>query len=140
MSFDYAATEQLLIDRLAPLAASAGVPLYLDDEVVDLTDGAVMPVGLQLVFLDIYPDDQVGSTSKHYALFAVDLYLDPTRANATQKAAASAVFSAAMVAVLGWEFAPGRRVRAEKVQRSGTDGRQRRRSFGFTLPAYIAGS
>lgn len=140
MSFDYTATEQLLIDRLAPLAASAGVPFYRDEEVVDLTDSAVVPVGVQVVFLDLYPDDQVGSVSKHLALFAVDLYLDSSRANAAQKAAASSVFSAAMAALIGWEFAPGRRIRAEKVQRSGADGRQRRRSFGFTLPAYIAGS
>lgn len=140
MSFDFAALEQQIIDRLTAAAASAGVPLYRDEDLVDLTDGNESPVGAQVAFIDFYPDDQVGGTSKHHALFAFDLYLDPGRATPTQKTAASTLFSDALAAVIGWEIAPGRRVRAEKVQRSGSDGRIRRRSFGFTIPAYIAGS
>jgi len=140
MSFDYAATEQQLLARLAPLVAAAGIPLYGDDSTVDLTDSASVPLGAQLVFLDFYPDDQVGGASKHFALFAFDLYLDPPRLASAQSAAASALFASALSALIGWEFAPGRRVRAEKVQRCGVDGRIRRRSFGFTIPAYVAGS
>jgi hypothetical protein len=140
MSFDFAATEHQLLERLAPLATAAGIPLYGDDSTVDLTDSASVPVGAQLVFLDFYPDDQVGGASKHFALFAFDLYVDPPRLSSAQSAAASALFASALSALIGWEFAPGRRVRAEKVQRCGVDGRIRRRSFGFTIPAYVAGS
>lgn len=140
MTFDYAATEQQLLARLAPLATAAGIPFYGDDSTVDLTDAASVPVGAQLVFLDFFPDDQVGNTSKHFALFAFELYLDPPRATSAQLVAASSLFSSALASLIGWEFAPGRVVRAEKVQRSGADGRIRRRSFGFTLPAYVAGS
>lgn len=140
MSFDYTATEQQILDRLAAAAASAGVPLYRDEDVVDLTDENEIPVGAQVVFLDIYPDDQVGGSSMHDALFAFDLYIDPRRATTAQKTAASTLFSAAMGAIVGWQMRPSRLVLAAKVQRSGNDGRIRRRSFGFTIPVYLTGS
>ena len=139
MSFDYATTEQQILDRLTAAAASAGIPLYRDEDTVDLTDNAVVPVGAQVVFLDIYPVDQAGPFSMHNVLFAFDLYLDSGRVSAAQKSAAATLFGAAMNALVGWNISPGRSVLAEKVQRSSGEGRIRRRSFGFTIPVFTTG-
>jgi len=139
MTFDYTATEQQILDRLTPAAASAGVPLYRDEDVVDLTDSNEIPIGAQVVFLDLVPAEQIGRSARYLALWAFDLYLDPKRATPAQKSAASALFSNAITQLIGQDITPGREIRAAKVDRSGNDGRIRRRSFGFTTPVHLAG-
>lgn len=139
MSFDFSAQEQQILARVAPAATAAGIPVQPDADVIDLTDSAALPVGAQIVFLDFFPDDQVGGTSRHYALWAFDIYVDTKRASAAQKTVLDQLFSAALGQLIGWEISLGRLVRAEKIQRSGEQGRIRRRSFGFTLPVFIAG-
>lgn len=90
MTFDYAASEQQILALLAPAASSSGIPLHKDEDVVDLTDGMEIPVGAQVVFLDLVPAEQVGRAARYLALWAFDLYLDPSRATPVQKAAAAA--------------------------------------------------
>jgi len=137
MTFDFNAQQEQILARLADAATAAGLAVHPDEDVIDLTDIAE-PVGVQIVFLDIVPVDQAGGSSLHHAQWAFDAYIDTTRATTAQKTALASLFSAAMTRLIGWEISAGRFVRAEKVQRSGSEGRVRRRSFGFTIPVYLA--
>lgn len=139
MSFDFISQEQQILARLAEIATAAGIPVQPDAEVVDLTNDGALPVGAQIAFLDFFPDQQVGGASRHFALWAFDTYIDSDRASAAQKIAVSNLFSQALGSLIGWDIENGRTVRAEKVQRCGEQGRIRRRSFGFIIPAYVAG-
>ena len=139
MSFDFVAQEQQILARVSWLAAALGITVLSDAEVVDLTNDGALPVGAQIAFLDFFPDQQVGGSSRHFALWAFDTYIDSDRASAAQKIAVSNLFSQALGSLIGWEIENGRTVRAEKVQRCGEQGRIRRRSFGFIIPAYVAG-
>lgn len=137
MSFDFDIQQQLILDRLAEAAAAAGIEVLPDDGYIDVTDASGLAASAQVVFLDFFPNEQVARSSRHSALWAFDLYLDGARATPAQRAAGSALFSAALQGLIGWEFAPGRLIRAEKIQRSGSDGRARRRSFGFSIPVFV---
>lgn len=139
MSFDFFTQEQQILARVASIAAELGITVLSDAEVVDLTNDGALPVGAQIVFLDFFPDQQVGGSSRHFALWAFDTYIDSDRASAAQKEAVSNLFSQALGSLIGWDIENGRTVRAEKVQRCGEQGRIRRRSFGFIIPAYLAG-
>lgn len=139
MTFDFNAQEQQILARLADAATAAGIPVEPDSAVIDLTDTAALPVGAQIVFLDFVPVEQVGRASRYMALWAFDLYIDTARASAAQKTAAAGLFSASITQLIGQDITPGREIRAAKVDRSGSEGRIRRRSFGFTTPAHFAG-
>lgn len=139
MSFDFLAQEQQILARVASIAAALGITVLSDAEVVDLTNDGALPIGAQIAFLDFFPDQQVGGSSRHFALWAFDTYIDSDRASSAQKTAISNLFSQALGSLIGWEIENGRSVRAEKVQRCGEQGRIRRRSFGFIIPAYLAG-
>jgi len=139
MSFDFYAQEQAILAQLAGAVAATGIAVQPDADVIDVTSDDTPAVGAQVVFLDFFPDGQVGATSRHFALWAVDTYIDSTRATSAEKTAIAALFSQALAALIGWEIAPGRLARAEKVERCGEQGRIRRRSFGFILPVYLAG-
>ncbi len=139
MSFDFISQEQQILARVASIAAALGIPVQPDAEVVDLTNDGALPVGAQIAFLDFFPDQQVGGASRHFALWAFDTYIDSDRATAAQKIAVSNRSSQALGSLIGWDIENGRTVRTEKVQRCGEQGRIRRRSFGFIIPAYVAG-
>ena len=138
MSFDLFAMQQMIINRLAPLAG--GAPLVDSFTHVDLTDDGAATTTGQVFFSEFSPEGQVGRSARHIARWSFDLYVDTGRASTLQKTAAMAFFSAAMNALVGWEFDGfGRQVQTSAGQESGWDGRVLRISFGFTLPALIAG-
>lgn len=138
MSFDLFAMQQLILTRLAPVAG--GIPLVDSFARVDLTDDGAETVTGQVFFLEFSPEGQVGRSARHFARWSFDLYIDTGRASDAQKTAAMAFFSAAMASLIGWEFdAAGREVQSSAGQESGWDGRVLRISFGFVLPAHLAG-
>lgn len=140
MSFDFNTQEQQILARLSEIASALGVPIEPDAGGVDVTNENELPVGAQIAFLDFFPDQQIGGASLHFALWAFDTYIDSDRASAVQKEAISNLFSQALGRLIAWQITPGNFVLAEKVQRCGDKGRIRRRSFGFSIPVYVAGS
>lgn len=136
MVFDLFDQQQKILNLLAPLAGS--ISIVDGFTLVDLNDG-VATTGAQVRFISLQPAGDVGRSSKHEANWSFDVYVDGARASGPQKTAASTLFSAALAALVGWEFEPGRFVRTAPGQESGFDGRIVRISFGFTLPVYLAG-
>lgn len=138
MSFDLFAMQQLILDRLAPVAG--GIPLVDTFTRVDLTDDGAATVTGQAAFIEFSPEGQVGRSTRHFARWSFDLYVDTGRASDAQKTAAMTLFSQAMASLIGWEFdAVGREVQSSAGQESGWDGRVLRISFGFVLPVHLAG-
>jgi hypothetical protein len=138
MSFDLFAMQQLILTRLAPVAG--GIPLVDSFVKVDLSDNGAETTTGQVFFLEFSPEEQVGVAFRQSARWSFDLYIDTERAGTQQKEAAMALFSAAMAALIGWKFAPGREVQSSPGQESGWDGRVLHISFGFTLPVYMTGN
>lgn len=137
MSFDLFAQQQQIIDRLTPVLGA--VPLYDTFSRPDMTDAGMAPVAAHLVFAEFSPEGQVGRSARHFSRWSFDLYVDTARASEAQKASAAACFSAAMGALIGWDFSLGREVQSAAGQESGHDGRVLRISFGFVLPVFLAG-
>lgn len=139
--FDLFAQQQLILGQLASLATAAGVAIEGTFGLVNLTDDAAPPIAAQTVFMRLAQTDESGRSAKYAALWSFDLYVDAGRASPAQKAAAAALFSGALGALIGWEFDPDRmrRVSGAPGQESGFQGHITRISFGFSIPVYLAG-
>ena len=137
MSFDLLAQQQQILARLATLASP--VPIVDHFGLVDLTDDSIYPAGAQTHYMRLAVQDQVGRSAKWGAMWSFDLYVDTGRVSQEQKDAAYALFSAALAALIGWEFLPAQEVHASAGQDSAREGRLVRTSFGFTIPVYLAG-
>ena len=137
MSLDLFALQQQILTRLAGLSAEIPVVGFMDR--IDLSDSVIYPVAAQTFFLNFSPEGQVGKSAAHAVHWSFDVLIDTGRANDAQKTAAAALFSAALAALVGWEFSPGIEVHTSAGQDSLIEGRTLRISFGFTLPVYLAG-
>lgn len=137
MTFNLFSMQQQILDRLAPLAG--GIPLVGSFTRVDLTDDGAATTTAQVIFLEFSPEEQAGIAFRQSARWSFDLHVDTGRASEAQKESAMDFFSAAMAALIGWKFEPGREAKTSAGQESGWDGRVLRISFGFTLPVYMTG-
>lgn len=135
MSFDLFAQEKQILARLLPLPGNT--PLVDTFTQVDVTDDGAAPVTAQVSFMEFSPEGQAGRSARYYARWSFNLYIDTLRVSEEQKAAAMALFSAAMGALIGWEASPGCSVQSVEGQESGFDGRVIRCSFGFILRVYV---
>jgi len=137
MSFDLFIQQQQILAQLAAIAGS--IALTDNFSLVDLTDGNAA-TGAQTRFIRLTPVDQTARSALHDVVWSFDVLVDIPRASDAEKTAAAKLFSDALAALIGWEFAPGRIVRTAPGQESGFDGRTLRISFGFTIPVYLSGS
>lgn len=137
MSFDFYATQQAILDRLATIGSSIGIADHFT--VLDLTDEVAQTVGAKLRFEDFEPLDQVGRSVAHKSLWTFSVEVDAARASTSSKEVAADLFSAALASLVAWEVRPGTTIRIEPGLKPEQDDRILRLSFGFSIPAYLAG-
>lgn len=136
MIFD---VETLLLARLAARCAPGSVLLGTFDP-VDLTDDSTTPVVAQIQIAGTDPIGATGGNLRLGVVYSAQIFLDTARADASEKAAAAALFEAALTALTNYEVQPGRHVAIVGGKTTEFDGRVLRLAFGFTFPAHVVGT
>lgn len=131
--------ETAILARLTANCAVGSVLLGTYD-VVDFTDDNTAPVALQIRLSRIAPTNQTGKSVRLALEWVCSVYVDVPLATALQKTAADTLLTAAMAALAGWEVSPGRECQILAGDETSFDGRILPLSFGFTIPAHVAGS
>jgi len=130
--------ETAILARLTANCAVGSVLLGTYD-VVDFTDDNTAPVTLQIRLSRVEPTNQTGKSVRLALEWVCSVYVDVPLATAPQKTAADTLLTAAMAALAGWEASPGRECQILAGDETSFDGRILRLSFGFTIPAHVAG-
>lgn len=115
-------------------AAPEGIALHGTFDPVDWASEYAPTAGGHLVFNGISPDQQVKTAAMTSVRFSFHVYLDTARAHDADRYAAEALFTAALQAVLGWEWKTGLAAALQEGAQTGFDGRLSRISFSFAVP------
>jgi hypothetical protein len=132
--------EQSILARLVAECAPGSVLLGTFDP-ADLTDDSLVPVLGKIMLTSIAnAASDAGQSCRLSVAYSFSVYTDVYRATTDQKSAAAQLLQDAGNALVGWSSAPGRVTQIIDGPESGFDGRVLRLSFGFTIPAFFAGT